>query len=172
VKRPKGALGVWAVLTKPAALAELRRVLAEAEAPSAPAAVCEASPEHEPARPLRILVAEDNSVNQVIARRLLERRGHQVAIAGDGGQALAAIEGACFDLVMMDVQMPVIDGLEATRRIRARERGTGTHLPVIAMTAHAMKEDRDRCRDAGMDGYVTKPVEASELFAAIAAAVT
>jgi CheY-like chemotaxis protein len=116
---------------------------------------------------LRILLVEDNAVNRTLAVRLLEKRGHAVTVAGDGRAALEALEKDSFDLVLMDVQMPVMDGLEATRAIRAKEKQTGGHLPVVAMTAHALKEDQERCLSAGMDDYVSKPIRTSELFAAI-----
>jgi signal transduction histidine kinase/CheY-like chemotaxis protein len=113
---------------------------------------------------LELLLAEDNAVNQKLAIRLLEKRGHSVTVADNGRAALAALETKRFDLVLMDVQMPEMDGFEATAAIRAREDGSGRHTPVIAMTAHAMKGDRERCLAAGMDGYVSKPLEANELF--------
>jgi two-component system, sensor histidine kinase and response regulator len=123
------------------------------------------------ARPLRILVAEDNRVNQLLAVRTLEKAGHSVAVANNGEEALAAIGSERFDLVLMDVQMPVMDGFETTARIREREQKTGQHIAIVAMTAHALKEDRERCLAAGMDGYVSKPFRNQELFDAIAAAV-
>ena len=113
---------------------------------------------------LRVLLAEDNPVNQKLAERLLEKRGYKVVVASNGRQALRALEKERFDLVLMDVSMPEMDGLEATRAIRAAELKTGSHLPIVAMTAHAMKGDRERCLDAGMDGYVSKPIQAKELF--------
>src|SRR5208337_4987123 len=116
-------------------------------------------------RKLRILLAEDNAVNQKLASRLLEKRGHTVVVAANGREALKALEKEEFDLVLMDVSMPEMDGLEAARAIRAAEQTTGAHLPIIAMTAHAMKGDRERCLAAGMDGYLAKPVQARELFA-------
>jgi CheY-like chemotaxis protein len=115
----------------------------------------------------RILLAEDNAVNQTLAVRMLEKRGHQVAVVGTGKAALAALAQHSFDLILMDVQMPELDGFEATAAIRARERESGGHLPIIAMTAHAMKGDQERCLAAGMDGYVAKPMKAADLYAAI-----
>src|SRR5207253_2280879 len=105
-------------------------------------------------------LAEDNVVNRTLAVRLLEKYGHSVAVAGNGKEALAALEHGPFDLVLMDVQMPEMGGFEATGRIRAAERDTGRHVPIIALTAHAMKGDRERCLAAGMDGYVSKPLQA------------
>jgi CheY-like chemotaxis protein len=115
-------------------------------------------------RPLRILLAEDNVVNQKVAVHLLEKRGHRVVVAGSGREALAILERDPFDLVLMDVQMPELDGFETTAQIRAREKPRGTHLPIVAMTAYAMKGDRERCLAAGMDGYVSKPIHPPELF--------
>ena len=115
----------------------------------------------------RVLVAEDNPVNQLLIIRLLEQRGFQVVIAANGRAALAAIHEQHFDLVLMDVQMPELDGLQATRLLREQERSTGKYLPVIAMTAHAMQGDREKCLDAGMTAYVAKPVRPEELFALI-----
>jgi PAS domain S-box-containing protein len=116
---------------------------------------------------LRILLVEDNRINQFLAARLLQRRGHLVTVVNDGEQALRAIEENDFDLVLMDVQMPVMDGYEATARIRARESLSGHYVPILAMTAHAMKGDRERCLDAGMDAYVSKPIEESHLLEVI-----
>ena len=106
-------------------------------------------------------------MNQRLAARLLEKHGHTAVVASDGREAVAALETGRFDLVLMDVQMPEMDGYEATAAIRAREQETARHTPIIAMTAHAMKGDRERCLDAGMDGYITKPLQLSELLAAI-----
>ena len=116
---------------------------------------------------LVVLLAEDNIVNQRVATRLLEKEGHEVSIAANGHEALEAIAKRAFDLVLMDVQMPGMDGFEATRAIRAGERGLGGHLPIIAMTAHVIKGDRERCLDAGMDDYVSKPVRRDVLLATI-----
>jgi two-component system sensor histidine kinase/response regulator len=112
---------------------------------------------------LRVLLAEDNLVNQRLAVRLLEKRGHRVTVAGTGLEALLALEKESFDLVLMDVQMPEMDGLEATAAIREKEKGTGQHQAVVALTAHAMKGDREKCLAVGMDGYLTKPIRPPEL---------
>jgi CheY-like chemotaxis protein len=105
------------------------------------------------ARPLRILVAEDNPINQLVAVRLLEKHGHTVVVACNGREAVAAVQGGGIDLVLMDIQMPEMDGLEATAAIRAAEAGAGRRLPILALTALAMVGDRERCLAAGMDGY-------------------
>jgi two-component system sensor histidine kinase/response regulator len=120
-----------------------------------------------PRRTLRILLAEDNAVNQKFVVHVLEKRGHSVCVAGNGREALSAVERERFDLALMDVQMPEMGGFEATAEIRRRERATGNHLPVIAMTAHAMKGDRERCLEAGMDDYISKPIQAGRLFEVI-----
>ena len=112
---------------------------------------------------LRILLVEDNPANQKVAAYFLQDRGHLVDIAGDGQQALRMTQENCYDVVLMDVQMPGMDGLKATAAIRAFER-RGRRMPVIAMTAHAMKGDRERCLAAGMDGYLAKPIDARELI--------
>jgi CheY-like chemotaxis protein len=114
-----------------------------------------------------VLLAEDNRVNQKLACRLMEKGGHRVVVAANGREALEALNKQRFDLVVMDVSMPEMDGFEAVAAIRAREAGNGAHLPIIAMTAHAMKGDRERCLAAGMDGYVSKPVQSKELFQVI-----
>jgi two-component system sensor histidine kinase/response regulator len=115
----------------------------------------------------RVLLAEDNAVNQTLAIRLLERRGFTVSVACDGRAALQALEREDFDFILMDVEMPELDGFQVTAAIREREKLTGGHIPVIAMTAHVLKGDQDRCLAAGMDGYVSKPIRTSELMAAI-----
>jgi signal transduction histidine kinase/CheY-like chemotaxis protein/streptogramin lyase len=136
-----------------------------------PPAIAEsAAPSADPLRLLRILLAEDNQINQKLARIVLEKRGHTVVVAQDGREALQALERSNFDLVLMDVQMPGMDGFEATAAIRALEKLTGGHLPIVAMTANAMRGDRERCLEAGMDGYVAKPVDPRALFEAIDAA--
>ena len=118
-------------------------------------------------RSLRILLAEDNAVNQKLAARILEKQGHTVAVANHGREALDVLAERPFDLVLMDVQMPVMGGFEATAAIRESEKASGLRIPIIAMTAHAMKGDRERCLEAGMDGYVSKPIQVEELFKAI-----
>ena len=120
-------------------------------------------------RKLRVLLAEDNAVNQKLAVRLLEKQGHVVTVANDGVQAVAAVQNGEFDVVLMDVQMPNMGGLEAVAAIRARERGTGKHVPIVAMTAHAMKGDQESCLAAGMDAYVSKPIHPVHLMEVIAA---
>lgn len=118
---------------------------------------------------LRILLTEDNRVNQLLATRILERAGHSVAVAANGRESIAAWERAAFDLILMDIQMPEMDGYEATRAIRKMEAAMPgfPHIPIVAMTAHAMKGDEERCLEAGMDAYVTKPIRVEALFQAI-----
>jgi two-component system sensor histidine kinase/response regulator len=114
---------------------------------------------------LRILLAEDNVVNRAVAAAILEKRGHSLTHAADGREAIEAAGREAFDLIFMDVQMPEVDGLEATCRIRKAEQGSGRHTPIVAMTAHAMAGDRERCLAAGMDDYLSKPLRKSALFA-------
>jgi CheY-like chemotaxis protein len=166
------ALGVTAYLMKPVGTKELREViLTVLRPPSADAGPQPVVGRHVPRgslRTLRILLAEDNRVNQVLATRLLGKLGHTVVIVETGREVLAALDqpgSGGFDLVLMDVQMPDMDGFEATAIIRGREKGSGTHLPIIAVTAHAMKGDEDRCLAAGMDGYTSKPIEIDQLVA-------
>ncbi|HXS95626.1 MAG TPA: ATP-binding protein [Candidatus Limnocylindrales bacterium] len=118
--------------------------------------------------PLRILLTEDNVVNQAVARKLLEKHGHRVTVAATGLEALRALQTEPFDVVLMDVQMPDMDGFQATEAIRSRERESGAHIPIIAMTAHAMAGDRERCIGSGMDAYVSKPIRVQELLDALA----
>jgi CheY-like chemotaxis protein len=122
-----------------------------------------AAPEHA----LRVLLAEDNPVNVKFALKLLERAGHEVVVAGNGKQAVDLWSSGPFDLVLMDVQMPEMDGLDATRAIRQMEKGRNGRIPIIAMTANAMAGDREMCMEAGMDGYVAKPVKKDALFAEV-----
>jgi len=164
-------MGLAAYLTKPIQQSALLNVIVSAmgETTIAPSAGigCEARAE----RSLQILLVEDHPINQRLAIRLLEKRGHVVTATSIGYQALEQLERSTFDLVLMDVQMPEMDGLEATRRIRDRELQHGGHLPIIAMTAHAMRGDRERCQAAGMDDYLSKPLAVDELYAAVDRAV-
>ena len=121
----------------------------------------------EPLSSLHILLAEDNKINQAVAIRTVQKLGHSLAVANNGKEALALLAEQSFDLVLMDIQMPEMDGITATRAIREVEKQTQSHLPIIAMTAHAMKGDREHCLEAGMDGYVSKPIRARELEEAI-----
>jgi two-component system, sensor histidine kinase and response regulator len=116
---------------------------------------------------LRILLAEDNPVNQKVAMKMLERMGHTVTISENGREVLDAVDRDVFDLILMDIQMPEVDGFEATRSIREREKIGGKHVPIVAMTAHAMKGDKEKCLQAGMDGYIAKPISAQQLFETI-----
>jgi len=160
-------IGVAAYLTKPVGQDELMQAILNAlpgrPRPEIPAAVVTRHSLREKSHQLRILLAEDNAVNQKLAVRLLEKRGHTVAVAGNGKEAVAALQAETFDLVLMDVQMPEMDGFQATAAIRELEKASGNHLPVIAMTAHAMVGDRERCLAAGMDDYLTKPIRLEEL---------
>jgi two-component system, sensor histidine kinase and response regulator len=164
-------LGIPVHVTKPVKSSELlegiQRVLSgsprQMHPEGSPLSVRSAS------RPLRILLAEDNHINQRLATTLLEKQRHRVTVAATGLEVLASLERETFDVVLMDVQMPELDGLETTARIRQQEQGTDRHLPIIAMTAMAMKGDRDRCLAAGMDQYVSKPLHPQALFAALAA---
>jgi PAS domain S-box-containing protein len=153
-------LGVAAYLVKPIRQGDLLNAILEAlgtvPIKKAPLISLHTLPTSQ--RRLRILLAEDNSVNQRLAVRLLEKRGHSVAVANNGREALAALEKEPFQLILMDVQMPEMDGMEVTARIRALEKGTGKHIPILAMTAHAMQGDRERCLAGGMDGYFSKPI--------------
>jgi len=120
-----------------------------------------------PERPLRILVTDDVAMNQLVATRLLEKQGHQVKVASSGREALAALEREVFDVALLDLEMSDIDGFEATSVIREREKKTGRHLPIVATTAHAMAGVRERCLSAGMDGYLSKPLDALAMAAEI-----
>jgi CheY-like chemotaxis protein len=121
------------------------------------------------AKSLRLLLAEDNPINQKLAVRLLEKEGHAVTVTANGRDALDALGREPFDAALFDVQMPEMDGLEAVAELRRREAITGRHLPVIALTAHAMKGDKERCLAAGMDNYLTKPIRIEEIVRALAA---
>jgi two-component system sensor histidine kinase/response regulator len=162
-------LGIGAYLVKPIRAAELQRAIirllqAKREPLLAPIIVPSSMRNKgQSLKGLNILLAEDNLVNQKVATRLLEKRGHRVTLAATGEEALAALAQQSFDLVLMDVHMPGTDGIQATLRIREREKLTGLHQTVIAMTALAMKGDRDRCIASGMDGYLSKPIDLQQL---------
>jgi signal transduction histidine kinase/CheY-like chemotaxis protein len=167
-------LGVAAYLTKPikqsSLLDAIMTVLGTTEPAVAGVPLVKQYTLRKGQRPLRVLLAEDNAINRKIAAGLLEKRGHAVTAVANGQETLAALAAqgdSPFNLILMDVQMPGMDGLEATARIRAQERATGGHIPIIALTAHAMKGDREICLKAGMDNYIAKPLKAEELFATI-----
>ena len=163
-------LGVSSHLMKPVKHSELSTALQTALGSSRTAADIVPSPSDDKSirlPPLKILLAEDGKANQKMAVGLLEKWGHQVDVAANGDEAVASWRQRSFDLILMDVQMPVRDGLEATRMIREEERATSAHIPIVAMTAHAMKGDRERCVAAGMDDYVAKPVRKGDLYRAL-----
>ena len=163
--------GIAAYMVKPIRQSELlEAILAALDKPSRKADRPHVITRHslrETREKLHILLAEDNLVNQKLAVRLIEKRGHTLVVASNGREALAALESESFDVVLMDVQMPEMNGFEATAAIRDREKETGKHLPIIAMTANAMVGDRERCLAAGMDGYISKPIRIEELFEVI-----
>jgi len=161
------ALGVSSYLIKPVKQSDLLDRMLEALEARPTGALARAL-ERPKGRRLRVLVAEDNPVNQKVAAGLLERAGHRAVIVENGRQALAAFARETFDLVLMDVQMPELDGLEATAAIREREQYSGRHVPIVAVTAHAMKGDAERCLAAGMDAYLAKPLRPAELVATMA----
>ncbi len=162
-------LGVAAYLLKPIRQSELREAIARAlgarehTGPIPLITRYSLRDERESTAVLRVLLAEDNAVNQRLAVRMLEKRGHGVVVADNGREALAALDKESFDLALMDVEMPEMDGFEATAVLREKEKGTGTRLPVVALTAHAMKGDRERCLAAGMDDYLAKPIRSQDL---------
>ena len=160
-------LGISRYLIKPVKQSDLREtILRVLDAQGEPGRASELTPAQiaETRRPRRILLAEDGLVNQQVARELLESRGHQVVVANNGREAVEALEHELFDLVLMDVQMPEMDGFEATAAIRQKEQATGQHIHIVAMTAHAMKGDRERCLKAGMDAYLSKPIQSKALY--------
>jgi signal transduction histidine kinase/DNA-binding response OmpR family regulator len=170
-------LGIAAYLNKPIGQAELleaiRYVLGpkQKNADESPLATRHSLREARLSSSRRILLAEDNLVNQKLAARMLEKQGHTVVVAADGHEALAALDKEPFDLVFMDVQMPGMDGFEVTKALREKEKTTGNHLRIVAMTAHAMRGDRERCLAAGMDGYIAKPIHIKDLIQAVEGAV-
>jgi CheY-like chemotaxis protein len=160
-------MGINAHLIKPIRLCELLAAIRQAILPVTDEVHDSFPVASQPSRRLRILLAEDNLVNQRLTVRILEKLGHQVVVAQTGEDALNALATEKFDLVLMDVQMPEMDGFAATREIRRKEQGSHERLPVIAMTAHAMKGDRESCLEAGMDDYLAKPINRVELQQAI-----
>jgi CheY-like chemotaxis protein len=165
-------LGIAAYLTEPIAPAELLQAIRlclqsasrNGSAQAAPLTRYQLAPELKPAR---ILLAEDNPVNQKVAVRVLERHGHHVEVAEDGAAAVEAAKRGIFDLILMDLQMPNMDGFEAVAHIRKFEGGSGRHIPIVAMTAHVLSGDRERCLQAGMDAYLPKPVRPGQLLETI-----
>jgi signal transduction histidine kinase/CheY-like chemotaxis protein len=160
-------LGIQRYLVKPIFQGQLLSAVlqvAEAIADSAEPAGGKSPAAGQAAVALQILLAEDNPVNQKVAIRALERRGHAVTLASNGREALALASQQSFDLILMDIQMPEMDGYEAVTAIREMERGTGSHIPIVAMTAHAMKSDQERCLATGMDDYVSKPIHLEDLL--------
>jgi len=159
-------MGITTFVTKPVKRSELLSALLQTRKAGLPA-----TPERQKpvvsTRALQILLAEDNPVNQRVTAGILRKRGHEVVIANNGREAVQAAESRRFDLILMDVQMPEMDGLEATAVIRKREGIRMTTMPIIALTARAMSGDREICLDAGMDGYVSKPIQPQELLATI-----
>jgi CheY-like chemotaxis protein len=167
-------LGISSYLVKPVRREELRRAiksaLASHIAPSAqrPAKVSCITKENTRGDGARVLVVEDNLTNQRVTATMLERAGHRVVLADNGATALALLDREVFDLILMDVQMPGMDGFETTRQIRKSQQRDGTYTPIVAITAHALSGDRERCLQAGMDDYIAKPVKATALLRLVA----
>jgi CheY-like chemotaxis protein/HPt (histidine-containing phosphotransfer) domain-containing protein len=164
-------LGVTASVVKPLGSLELENAILSALGMDKPQPEMALKAQHPvirvPSRPLKILVAEDTPFNQKFILRLLERWNHRAILVENGRQALEAMKNDTYDIILMDVQMPQMDGLEAAAAIREMERARKSHIPIIAMTAHAIKGDRERCIEAGMDDYVSKPIDSDKLFEAI-----
>jgi two-component system, sensor histidine kinase and response regulator len=164
-------LGVSAYLTKPVRQSELLDAILAAlgtqSATNLPPPLVTRHSLRENRPPMRILLVEDNAVNQLLALRLLQKQGHAVTVAANGKRALEALNKDIYDLMLMDIQMPEMNGWEATKAIRENEKATGKHIPIAAMTAHAMDGDKDRCLAAGMDDYLTKPIRLVELLAVV-----
>jgi CheY-like chemotaxis protein len=163
------ALGVESYLVKPVKPSSLLDALVSAVGVRFRAAERDlvAHRGREPRRPLRILLVEDNEMNQKVATHTLQKWRHHVTVAGNGLEAIGQLQSAAFDLILMDIQMPGMDGFQTTAAIRESESGSGRHTPIIAMTARAMQKDRDECLAAGMEGYVSKPINTAQLFDAI-----
>jgi|SRR5579862_7776076 len=169
-------LGIAGYLSKPTNQVDLLdailRIFATSSTNTGPAALVTRHHLTEHGGALRILLAEDNVVNQRLTERLLQKQGHRVVVVGNGREAVNAVEDENWDIVLMDVQMPELDGFQATAVIREKERMSGRHIPIVAMTAHAMKGDKERCLAAGMDGYISKPIRAESLINVIEALVS
>jgi len=165
------ALGIAAGIVKPFGASELAGVILSAlgidETKTVLSATAQKKAIRIPSRSLKILVAEDTAFNQKFIQRLLDRWNHKISLVGNGREALEALKNESFDIVLMDVQMPQLNGLEATKAIRIDEQQNKNHIPIIAMTAHAIKGDRERCLEAGMDEYISKPIDSDKLFEAI-----
>jgi CheY-like chemotaxis protein len=169
------AAGVEGHLLKPVLpqeFEELLLVVMEMKPAAERVTAVDTMPQRPDVSSLKVLLVEDVVINQKVASRILEKLGHTVTLAHDGREAVAVWERGRFDLILMDVQMPVMDGIQATALIREKEQSTGRHVPIIAMTAYAMKGDEEKCRDAGMDGYVSKPAKQAEIRAAIEAVLS
>jgi CheY-like chemotaxis protein len=168
-RQERNELAIGASLLKPVGMDDLREAIARTLARDG-AVRKETRPESYHAKAgsgSRILVVEDTLINQRLIMRVLEKNGYEPVLATDGEQALAILSTTHIDLILMDVQLPDMDGMEVTRRIRSREKRDGGHIPILALTAHAMKDDRDSCLASGMDGYLSKPIKTAELLAAI-----
>jgi len=167
---PRRRSTVAAILTKPVKHSDLLDAIVAACGEGASAAPAASGPARSPrraARSLAVLVAEDTAVNRKLVSAVLGQRGHRVTAVENGREAVEALAREAFDLVLMDVQMPEMDGFEAARAIREAERASGAHVPIVALTAHALKGDRERCLEAGMDGYLAKPIDLDQLVAAV-----
>jgi len=160
-------LGIACHVVKPVSRAELRAAILRALGSPPPAPSRPEKPVTESLRKFSILLAEDNPMNKKLATRLLEKKGHRITSVSNGSEALEVLKNGRFDLILMDVQMPVMDGWMATQAIRERERGTAQHIPILALTAHAMKHDEEQCYAAGMDGFLSKPFQPDDLYAAV-----
>jgi two-component system sensor histidine kinase/response regulator len=169
-------MGIGGYLSKPVNQVDMLdcilRIFGKSSTNTEPAALVMRHPLTEHRGSLRILLAEDNVVNQRLTERLLQKQGHRVVVVGNGREAVNALEDENWDIVLMDVQMPELDGFQATAVIREKERASGLHIPIVAMTAHAMKGDKERCLAAGMDGYISKPIRAESLINVIEAIVS
>ena len=150
---------------RPSELVELLMFASSTESPGNESGELSALVDSRPS--MRVLLAEDGLINQEVAVGLLEMTGYEVKVAQDGREALDLVQKEAFDVILMDVHMPEMDGIEATQQLRAKEQGTNRHIPVIALTANALAGDRERFLAAGMDGYVSKPIDQTELFKAI-----